>query len=53
MSDNDYYSLIDTALEFFSEQLENDDKIKNSSARLRVIKTLLKLRIETLERLNA
>lgn len=50
MSDTDYYSLVDTALEFFIEELKNDDKIKNNSARTRVINTLLKLRIETITR---
>lgn len=53
MSDADYYSLIDTVLDLYIEQLETNFEITNSSARLRVIKTLTKLRIETLERLNS
>ena len=50
MSDTDYYSLVDTALEVFIEQWQEDDKIKNNSARIRLINTLLKLRIETITR---
>lgn len=50
MSDTDYYSLIDQAPEGFIEQLQHDDKIKNNSARIRLINRLLRLRIETITR---
>lgn len=53
MSDEEYFSLIDTVLTLYIEHLETNFKITNSSARLRVINTLTKLRIETLERLNS
>jgi len=53
MSDEEYFQLIDTVLELYIEHLQTNFEITNSSARLRVIKTLTKLRIETLERLNS